>query len=352
LLLCLPEAADIVRQAERGTAMGKETGSGLLAGFESNHHLGRFLVAVALCALMLAGFVLFIAPRANLKLGTGPVQLEIEGQRVDSGSLTSFNLTPAGMRGSIGDNSSFTTVLVPGNQLWVDSGIEVSPGETVRLVASGSVNLDQKSHAAMLADPAIQSRQQFSQMVDPAGGWINGHLHLAEVQKAKPSAVNRNLIFLLPGHPIGSLVGTIVPDKSVFRHDIRAGKPFSINEARPDGDGYVHTGPSKGRLFLAVNDLVASRMDKDRRVYLYYYGPEGQELSAEDRRSAILGAYRTMPQTDAAIREKEAELLTRWNAMAESNFREGFYEDNSGLFLVSVVVSKAAAGTAGRAAGG
>lgn len=311
------------------------------AGFASVQHLQRFVLGVACVATIIAIAAIVTSYFANVKFSGGSVSVSIETKSLEGGKIKEIAVQKTGLRITMENGLTISDVIVPGNQLWVDTGIDVEPGQIVHIAASGSIDLDERTHIDLLNNPTSQGQQKFSHLVDPYGKWINGSFHPDNKQNENPASELRNLIKLKPDAALGMLVGTIVANESDLRTNPRASRVFTIQEAGANaGDrGYTYQGDTAGRLFLAANDLVWDAGDAARDAFLYRLAKDGRRLSDSERMQRMIEAYRTIAPTAAGVAKKTAELQARWEAMRAERFFEGFYEDNSGQYMVSVAVS-------------
>jgi hypothetical protein len=112
---------------------------------------------------------------------------------------------PVGGTGTSGTLTGGTTINVPANQAWTDSGITVNAGDRVMFQASGTINFGQSA----------------GQTATPDGG--------GERRSNYPD----------PSAPVGALIGKVGNN----------GTPFAIGNQRQ-----ALSMPAAGRLFLGVND--------------------------------------------------------------------------------------------------
>lgn len=112
-------------------------------------------------------------------------------------------------------------ILLPGNQKWLDTGIDVSIGQEILFAASGSIRIDEKTSV-------FQSGEEFV-------NW-NGN---------KP----------LPNQPTGAVIGRVGKKGEMFYiGDDKA--PFQMVE--------------KGRLFIGINDFDFNNNAGQFTVTIYY----------------------------------------------------------------------------------
>jgi len=112
-------------------------------------------------------------------------------------------------------------VILPGNQKWLDTGIDISIGQEILFLASGSIRIDEKTSV-------FQSGEEFV-------NW-NGN---------KP----------LPNQPTGAVIGRVGKKGELFYiGDDKA--PFQMAE--------------KGRLFIGINDFDCGNNSGQFTVTIYY----------------------------------------------------------------------------------
>lgn len=145
------------------------------------------------------------ASTATPPVGTPMSTAEPTGSKPGVRQVTSTEATPMPSASPRPPAVRELTVRVAGNEVWVDSGLDVRPGDTIRLSASGRVQLSR------------------SQATGPEG------VNIADPQK------------MMPNRPTGGLIAVIGDDNDDF---IFIGAGAQIQARR------------SGRLFLMVNENV------------------------------------------------------------------------------------------------
>jgi len=112
-------------------------------------------------------------------------------------------------------------VILPGNQEWIDTGIQVRIGQEIMFSASGSINIDEKT-------PVYQSGEDY---------------------------VKWNKSKAMPNQPTGAIIGKVGKKGELFYiGDDKA--PFQMTE--------------KGRLYLGVNDFEFQNNSGQFTITIYY----------------------------------------------------------------------------------
>lgn len=101
-------------------------GYGLLSGFDSVAHLIRFCLGLAVIGIV--AYILVVKILSAISTQPG-VKIEATGNAIV------FTVKAPD------EDSRTAIVLVPANQLWVDTGIKIHEDEVVEITATGSVNL-------------------------------------------------------------------------------------------------------------------------------------------------------------------------------------------------------------------
>jgi hypothetical protein len=303
----------------------------LWEGFESYAHMTRFLITVGLSFLLLTACCGILFGILGLNVKTSTVQVSIGGSDRISSPISSLSLQNNGLSITLASGERFANFLVPANKLWTDSRILVHPGETVKIISSGSANLSEQLSLNVSNDPASYNIRSFNFLVGPHGEPLNGRTtDPREADELRsPLKVRKDAL-------LGMLLAAIVPDKRYLREDPRTGDVVTLEEAE---QGFIYRGGKPGFLFLTVNDLLVSRRPLDRDVWLLKRTIAWNEASIAEQRANIRRAYLTATSTDSDVDKQIAKMELKWDAIVKQEYFEAFFEDNSGYFMVSVAVS-------------
>lgn len=197
-----------------------------------------------------------------------------------------------------------TQVLVSASRLWVDAKIELKPGETIRITATGLVNL--AMHRVVSA--ANEDKRPSLPWSPPEG---------IELPRDRPLYLRRQDLLVDRSAPYGALLACCV-------------KPGETNPGKfkptPDGvqlvgDHLVYTYPKEatgpGRLFFTINDTVLKRDERYRK--------------------AFAGTQAEIDSTYGAGKYTVADLEARWESLMDQEYWDIWFDDNTGFFLVEVV---------------
>jgi len=311
----------------------------------------------ALCVLAVAYLSGLIVEARGVKVKLGNFQHQ-DDKSDKASQLSSIEMNDHGMTMEFDDGSRIAQILLPANQLWLETGLEIEKGSLIRIEASGAVNLAQHLANDLARDPKAQEIDSFKFLVNTDGKALNGR-----TPKPRLADALRKDIALLPSAPLGSLVYTIAPRKSLDRMQPRP-KPehkISIYQASAlAGTGQVPADIGiyqRGVLFLSVNDFVLTYRDKDRDIWALKYDQEGQEGSCTGHLERIQKAFSykeidsCRPRNDqakACVMQEPSEyapetacgklntMYRYWDTVAKQGRPEAFYEDNGGVLLVTV----------------
>lgn len=209
---------------------------------------------------------------------------------------------------------SKAVLLLPSNQLWYDTNLDVEPDEEVQINASGSVNL--AIHRVVEAANAKETPRH--PWVRPDGSSVGPPLRSANVDE------NRRKLLLSPEAPYGAVLACFV---------IRDEKAPGVQNLRPQGVKIVKEGAtllqdraSRARLWLTVNDEVIdpSNLPSSRQAF----------VSTVDE---IMKRHKEMFWFQAYLHK--CELARRFD---EEIVPEGVwdinYQDNVGEYLVQIAI--------------
>ncbi len=197
---------------------------GLAGGFETYGHLVRFCTAVAFLSA-LAIFVAWLVV-SHLPLG----------KRM----TVSFNKEGATII-SVDNQPSKAIVLVPANQIWTNTGLELNPGQRIRIAATGTACFA-IHRLVQAADTDDRPRHGW---VDPDGG---------ELKNEKPVDRIRKPLRLEPRVGYGCLLAYVRPEG-----EPNPGKgfprPSNIRVVGRNADlTYINSENRKGVLFFTMNE--------------------------------------------------------------------------------------------------
>lgn len=209
----------------------------------------------------------------------------------------------AEVRGAAGEVGDATRVLVSASQLWVDSGVEIQPGETLHLSATGLVNL------------AIHRVVQTADRHAPPPLRWNGP-DGAELPANRPLYVRRQQLLPYPQAPYGTLL--------MYARPVGEADPSKYNPAPPGiqevGRGvvweYPATAPKKARLFFCVKDTYL----KDEPGLL----------------NAFVGTQEEIDETYGRGHYTVAQLQEQWKRLIKEKYWEVWFDNNVGYFLVGM----------------
>lgn len=201
-------------------------------------------------------------------------------------------------------NSGRTYVLVSASALWVDTGIDLSPGQTVQLHASGLVNL--AIHRVVLnADKDLP----------PSLPWT-GPGGIEDLPKDKPLYFRRRPMLVLPEAKYGALLLYVqqAGDTPPSKHN-PCPSPIQVV-----GGLLSYTYPAdahgNGRVFLTVNDTV---LKNDAICRDSYVGTQdGLDVTYGKGRYTVAG--------------RSAD----WKRLVEEQYWDKWFDDNAGAFLVEI----------------
>lgn len=259
---------------------------GFFIGFASWSHLARFCVSILFIAVILTIIVFVI-------FNVLPIGSKVKFSFNEMGSTEIY----------VGDQLQSAVVLVPSSQLWVDTGITVSPGQKLRITASGQINLG----VHRLVQAAIDDVKPKLPWIGPSGG---------DYREGSPIYVRRKQLLVEPNAPLGCLLGYVRPQ----------GEPDPTKSyPRPDGIfqvgknvDYVYNDPRgrKGKLFLVINDNVLIN----------------DEISHE----SYTASQKELDENYGPGKYKAEDLDHTWNRLVSDQYWDIWYDDNIGQFLVQL----------------
>jgi hypothetical protein len=210
----------------------------------------------------------------------------------------------------IGSNIEY--VIVPANQLWVDTGIVLKPGETIKLSASGQINLA----VHRLVEAANEDRVPWYGWVGPEGK------ELPKAENPPTIYIRRQEAQLLihPESKPGCLLmylgseGQPPPDK-------RDPRPKDIMAIGRGPKQYRNESKQNQQIYLTVNEKLLANTDKAREAYV------GTQAEID----ATYGL-----NSDGTPRFTLEQLEKRYKYVIDNAYWDVWFDDNIGEFLVKV----------------
>jgi hypothetical protein len=309
---------------------GEEQRSGnLWSGFDSKAHLARFLGACAFFLILLTLCSWFLFSMLGITVSSPSIRIGIADQNL-SGSIRALKLSETGLEIETRDGARIATVLVPADNLWIDSGLDVRPGSKVTLYATGDVNLNRFTPSSIAENPYEAPPEGTYHLAGPSGERIDGH------RLERAANILRGPIALAPSERLGTLIGAVGPGQEPPRDQIAGARKFTIQSTQSGGQ--LHSG-APGRLFLSVNDLLWIDTPDAREQWLLRRGERGQALSDDQARRNIRDAYLPATATPAQIAERQRWAAALWDRLGQMSFRDYFYHDNSGFYMVTIMIT-------------
>jgi hypothetical protein len=301
----------------------------LWSGFDSNAHLLRFLaVCVAfIVTISICCFILFWG--LGITVASPSIRIGIEGTQTTQ-DIRQITFARGGLQIQLRTGETFATALVPANKLWVNTNIEVAPGSTIRLAATGSVNLSQPATLDLNRDPGNYNLEGAYHLIDPYGLRIDNR-----VLRSRPADNLRDEIKLVRGVNLGVLVGAVAPSERALIDEPRARETFTIEAS----EGQVYRGANRGTLFLAVNDLLWLDSPRAREVWMLSRRPDGSPFTPAETRENIRRAYLPVGAPERLIDERIRWAGDLWDTLSRMGYRNYFYDDNSGYYMVQISVT-------------
>lgn len=298
-----------------------------LGGFHSEAHLNRFVkMLVALFAMLtLSVWLVFGALHLNVRASG----IEITGPDGRS-TFTGIKRVSLGGNGAIYEmenGQKLANMLVPANQLWFNTNIEVVPGSKVTITASGSATLSINRSIDISEHPEINDPRFYNNLVKPNGIALNGLM-----AKDRPADKLRRPLRIRPQSNLGALLATVQDHASFDPHTVTRPVPMS---AATDGSMQIQfVADRRGELYLTVNDIVGSDSDDDEATWLLARDEKGMPVDSQQQAVNIIASY----GGSVIASHKLAELKARWTAMVDLEYYTMFIEDNSGAYMVSISI--------------
>lgn len=295
-------------------------------GFDSSEHLKRFILATASLAgvVTLSCYILFQV--IGLSVKTAEIELRVNG--LDTrGNIKKISLESTGLSLELEQGEKIATFLVPANEVWMDTKLDIPPNSLVRISASGSVTLSLSRAIDIANDPQEFDPRRYNNTVRPNGLGIN-----EDSVSNRPADLIRAHLRIAPKSPVGALLATVQPDRQSL---IANPKPKEIYSLDSGNLITTFTSKSGGRLFLTVNDLIGTADLNDKTYWVLARDEVGTLLNRGQQFEKIRDSY----GQDANVREIAEKLSKRWDSMVSRNYFNIFIEDNGGGYMVSVSIS-------------
>ena len=203
----------------------------------------------------------------------------------------------------------FTQFLLPSNECWYDTGLDIEPGETCDIQVTGRVHLA----IDKLVESVTQDTIPSIKWTDPEGNqW-------SEIGDNKDCQDAKRKLLIQPGNRIGNVIGYFYT-----KYDLKNDQfPYYFLQHRAEitdnifqiGNRAQKTnGNKKSRLYLSVNDIMLDIMD-----------------STNKKLSKIAYLNRSGKPAD----------LAKWDKLIHrGDYYRLWFDDNVGGFLVNVRITK------------
>jgi len=195
--------------------------------------------------------------------------------------------------------------LVPASKLWIDSGITITPGQIIRISASGLINV--AMHRVVNA--AEEDKYPLLPWTGPEGFYSGPN-------ETRPIYSKRRYILVKPDAPRGSLL--------LYARKQGYPEPGKHN---PDPSDIVVVGKGITYTYEAVDTMPAN---------LYFVINDAVLGKEKKHRDAFMGTQSEIDFTYGKGRYSVEELEKRWNKIVETQYWDIWYHDNVGQFLVEV----------------
>ena len=188
-------------------------------------------------------------------------------------------------------------LLLPASQLWVDTGIDVSAKQQVRVSCGGNVHL--------AVHRLVQSAKSPTEPLHHVWGGPDGN-----PSEDRPIDISRRKMLVDPNAKIGAVMAFIKSPSEAAP---------GLSNPRPHGIQFVGRQnyiQGTGRLYLTVNDLIF----EDTR----------------ENRLAFIGNQDIVDASYAKGTRSAKDLSKEWEGLKKNQRTSAFYDDNIGDFLVQV----------------
>jgi hypothetical protein len=209
-----------------------------------------------------------------------------------------------------GSEPRSVVVLLPASRLWLDSGLELKPGQKVNVSASGAINLS-VHRLSEAAENTIPPRHGWT---TPSG--VKGRDDLRCIDQI------REPLLIEPKASYGSLLAYIKPANAA-EPNVKNPIPSNIQVINSPSSqlGYSNPDGLQGRLYFTVNDIVLKNDPKYKQAFIS--DPEcldrsyGKDSSGKSKLTV-------------------AQMEQRWNRVTSNNYWNIWFDDNIGEFLVKI----------------
>ena len=169
------------------------------------------------------------------------------------------------------EDKSYTTFMLPSNELWYDTGIDLDADQQIKIVISGRIHLA----VHKLVDAADKDEKSAVNWNGPEGSvWGNLGENIEQLKSKKSLLVSQGdiigntLLYLCPINNIGNFRQDFVKNRKAY-----IGKfPVVINNQQ-----YINNTGNKVRLFLTVNDILLDfskdGLDRSKIAYTRLHRP-------------------------------------------------------------------------------
>jgi hypothetical protein len=193
-------------------------------------------------------------------------------------------------------SSSKETVLLPANKLWLNTGLQIKPGQEVKITATGSINLA----IHRLVEAAHTHKYPRWGWMEPEGGQPLNPAH-------QDLRIKQYLIS--PDNNYGVLLACITTD------DLGKSNPKPKNVSVIGRNASIKS-EKRGKLWLVVNDAVLNKDAKNA-----YVQPQ-KDLDA------------TYGVGKVTVKQREEE----WKRIVDDGYFDAYFDDNAGAFLVQLQI--------------
>lgn len=201
------------------------------------------------------------------------------------------------------ENKIYSTFLLPSNEWWFNTGIDLEADQQIKIVISGRANLA----IHKLVEAAKSNEKSKVNWCGPDGSnWVDLNENPKQLAAKKSLLIN-------PGDLIGDIVLYICPlnDVDSFRDNFLKNRGDFKNKFHvvANNQQYLNDTGGKARLFLSINDMLL-------------------DFSSEDGiKNSELAFNRPNKPHD-------------FNYLKANNFYDIWFADNIGSFLVNVEISQ------------
>ena len=200
------------------------------------------------------------------------------------------------------DDKAYSTFLLPSNEWWYDTGIDVDVNQQIKLVISGRAHL---AIHKLVAAAAANEKCSVAWTGPEGAPWAN--LNEDEEQLAAKKS-----LLIYPGDKIGNIIMYLCPPNGIssFHDDFLKNRKQFTGKFHEVTNNVTYTNDSgtKARLFLTVNDMV-------------------MDFTKEGLPASVLAFNRP-------------RKIHNVDELSKENFNDIWFEDNIGCFLVNVEISE------------